>query len=361
MDTFQLWKLATDVALVLSILYLCVRFMRTQGPSVNPRELRDLEIVLKNLLRDADVASRTLGDSLSRRQESLERLLAEFEGGERRMAAALQSAEQLRSKLSRGAAPSQAQAAPVPVEAEVLKASKPALPPAQALEVSEDWAEPPSFESDSYAIPARVEKKKQAPVSKEASADEAAPRRTGEAAYRATQARHQAAAAAAAPEEASSPAKAAPAASRENIYGELIDDSSEAAPVVPPPTPAPTKPRGQRKKANQSLSKEIEIERLNETQAARERATVQEVYDAAEKLLAAGENMETVAATTRLPLDEVRKLARIARRVEQARSGEASTQASKASGSSAAAASADPTADPRLGVFANIRRQTQVL
>ncbi|NDC39865.1 MAG: hypothetical protein EBZ48_17840, partial [Proteobacteria bacterium] len=66
METFQLWKLATDVALILSVLYLGVRFMRSQSSSVDTRELRDLEIVLKNLLKDADVASHSLSDSLGR-------------------------------------------------------------------------------------------------------------------------------------------------------------------------------------------------------------------------------------------------------------------------------------------------------
>jgi len=108
MDTFQLCKLATDVALILSVLYLSARFIRSHQSSVDTRELRDLEIVLKNLLKDADVASRALSESLTRRQQSLERVLSELDGGERRVATAVRSAEEISARLNRTMADSRA-------------------------------------------------------------------------------------------------------------------------------------------------------------------------------------------------------------------------------------------------------------
>lgn len=343
MDSFQLWKLATDVALILSVLYLSMRFMRSQGSSVDTRELRDLEIVLKTLLKDADVASRSLSDSLGRRQQSLERILAELDGGERRIASSLRSAEEMRLTLERVTAAGRMATAATP-----HAASKTAdIPLTRRVEVAtdavEEWAEPPSFDTPRAPVPSRRSSAiTQAPTSPDAE-EIGQPRRTGAAAYQSV---------------ATQTTAAAPRSEAQyNIFGERLD--SEAPQKTPARADRPRLPR-------QPLADEIEIERVAPPKMTpppsrrKDRAEVQDIYEAAERLLKAGEDLETVSAATRLPLDEVRKLSQIMVSSEKA-AIPASPIPAAMTPAPQSGASVDPAADPRLGVFASIRRQTQVL
>lgn len=361
MDNFQLWKLAADVALLLSVLYLCVRFIRSQGSSINTRELRDLEIVLKNLLKDADVASRSLTESLGRRQHSLERLLSDLDGGERRLSVSIQAAEEksvLLSRMLHQVSDSSAIGSSVGIEEPVTARSpsvqsNPArvsranvIPDTQRIELineveEEQLAEPPSFASRPTSANSATSHRKAIPDAMVRD-DEASeqPRRTGAAAYRtvASQKSH----------------SNGSVGAQYNVFGERLDSSdSSVNPVnLPNSNPLPRQP----------LARDIEIERVRPVPSQpiirrREETEIQDIYEAAERLLRAGEDVETVAAATRLPLDEIRKVSQIMVGADKASRSEQLPESAPTSSNLVT----DPAADPRLGVFASIRRQTQVL
>jgi hypothetical protein len=362
MDNFQLWKLAADVALLLSVLYLCVRFVRSQGSSINTRELRDLEIVLKNLLKDADVASRSLTESLGRRQNALERLLSDLDGGERRLSVSIQAAEERSTLLSRML--SQASSSSVarssmeleeqtaPVRAQTVQSNpvrgnrSTIIPDTQRIELvnevnDEPWAEPPSFGSRTAPANAAMSRRNINP--EEMLSDEDAPeqpRRTGAAAYRTV---------------ASQKAAASGTSSAQyNVFGERLDSSESSVTPASAPRSNPL-PR-------QPLANDIEVERVRPkpsqpTIRRRDQTEMQDIYEAAERLLRAGEDVETVAAATRLPLDEVRKVSQIMISSDKASRSDEGIESAQIN----SAVVKDPAADPRLGVFASIRRQTQVL
>ncbi|NDC38384.1 MAG: hypothetical protein EBZ48_10075, partial [Proteobacteria bacterium] len=145
-----------------------------------------------------------------------------------------------------------------------------------------------------------------------------------------------------------------------NVFGDQVEDAaSQRMPVRPDRSRFPRQP----------LADEIELERMAPPKRSvppprpPEQRGIQDIYDAAEKLIKAGEDLETVAAATRLPLDEVRKLSQIVMRANEGLAEEQIPMSApqQSAESPKAAAPMDPAADPRLGVFASIRRQTQVL
>lgn len=83
--------------------------------------------------------------------------------------------------------------------------------------------------------------------------------------------------------------------------------------------------------------------------AATEQRNMQKIYAAAEVLLKQGRQLEQVSAQTRLPVEEVRMLSQM---IEIERDEE---QRKKTTGAPA------PLADTRLGVLGNIRRQTTTI
>jgi len=85
MSHLELWKLCADILLLVGLGWLGLRLARGQGSSVTGmREVRELEASLKELLHEAEGASRTLQERLSRRQQGLERLLQDLESAEHR-------------------------------------------------------------------------------------------------------------------------------------------------------------------------------------------------------------------------------------------------------------------------------------
>jgi hypothetical protein len=376
MDTFQLCKLATDVALILSVLYLSARFIRSHQSSVDTRELRDLEIVLKNLLKDADVASRALSESLTRRQQSLERVLSELDGGERRVATAVRSAEEISARLNRTMADSRAiqpqsnegvtsadsqeyRSPPTPSPRKPAPSRRSEVPLSQQIEVaSEDaeWVEPPSFEENGSRMGRGAAPVVRRPLPSAAPDDLEQPRRTGAAAYRSVASRP-------APSETETRSQSSSSNPQYNVFGERMEMQR---------SPESSSSSRREQLPRQPLADEVEVERLAPPRAAnptprpnrqRERADIQDIYESAERLLIAGEDIETVAAATRLPLDEVRRLSQIVVGLEnvQSLSHEKSAETMSAAPAGTSSAPVDPTTDPRLGVFASMRRQTQVL
>ena len=117
-----------------------------------------------------------------------------------------------------------------------------------------------------------------------------------------------------------------------NIYGEPIPDPQPAAPSARRAKP-PSKP----------LSAQVEKEVHNPyTPGDRREQGLQRVYDAAEDLLRAGRDLQTVAGITSLPLEEVRMLSQMIAQEDRA-------------------AKKIPPVDSRLGVLGTMRREIQTL
>ncbi len=85
MASLEILKLSTDGLLVLAIVFLCYRILMSGSISSRSAKLVMLESSLKGLIREADGASRSLHDELTRRQHSLERLLSDLTAVEGRL------------------------------------------------------------------------------------------------------------------------------------------------------------------------------------------------------------------------------------------------------------------------------------
>lgn len=145
-----------------------------------------------------------------------------------------------------------------------------------------------------------------------------------------------------------------------NIYGEPIG-VAEAAPVEPA-HPAPRV----RSPLVESIEKEVVPAGAVPVVQAASVDAIAEVRRAAEDLLRAGRDLEFVAHTTRLPLEEVRLLSQLVVREMESRAAQAapptpSTPAIQVSASPSPGAPDVRTADPRLGVLSPIRRSIETI
>lgn len=102
MDYIALARIAIDVLLLLGVGALAYQLMRlgSIGPATD--RVAELERSMRALLREAEGASRSLTDQLSRRQQTLEQLLFDLGTVESRINRAIASAEEKRSALDRG-------------------------------------------------------------------------------------------------------------------------------------------------------------------------------------------------------------------------------------------------------------------
>lgn len=143
MSTLHQWQLVCDIALALSLLVAAIRFAR-QNTDSSTQQTRALEESLRRLLDEADTASRSLATELTRRQNSLERLLLDLESGEARISRALTSvdvaAETLASQEVRAAAKQ-----PRPLVRQIEIETEPVEP----VRLSREIVEVPSLAADS--------------------------------------------------------------------------------------------------------------------------------------------------------------------------------------------------------------------
>ena len=84
MDYWQIIKLATDTGLVLSLVFLLYRFLRSNevAPQNNSRIV---EAQVARMLQDAEVAGRELSQVLEKRQRALKETLNQIESTESRI------------------------------------------------------------------------------------------------------------------------------------------------------------------------------------------------------------------------------------------------------------------------------------
>ncbi len=85
MGNFELIKLASDVLLVAAVCFLSFRILASGSLSGKTAQIMVLEASLKSLIKDAEGTGRSLNDELHKRQHSLERLLTDLEGIEKRI------------------------------------------------------------------------------------------------------------------------------------------------------------------------------------------------------------------------------------------------------------------------------------
>lgn len=106
MSHIEMWRFVTDMALMLSLGYLCFRFLRAPVSEARLERLAQLENTLRSLVQEAEVASRTLNDHLLRRQQTLEKTLFDIETIEERVNKVIDRAsekhDELRELLSQG-------------------------------------------------------------------------------------------------------------------------------------------------------------------------------------------------------------------------------------------------------------------
>lgn len=303
MSPFEIAKLSIDAGLGLSLIFLAFRFFRAGISNRTVRQLQGLDLSLKTLIRDAEQAGNTLNDQLLRRQQSLEAVLRDIQGAESRAQRSLSEVQSLMAGLDNVAARTAEFEAAAPasapqavVQREVPPARPSARENARMLNETAEILNPKAQPEASLA--ARVEQVV-APQQKAAAfheSDEAAP-------------------------------SAKP--TRVNIYGEPIEE-----PTTPPPPPIDRTAaiKSVLAKASAGLAKKIEKESEPEPRKA---AGIDAIREAAEQLLRAGRDLESVASVTKLPLEEVRYLAHVVSR----------------EGAVAAPESARPAGDQRLGVL----------
>ena len=98
-NQIQLWQLFVDIGLITSVLTLTTRaFKASRLPGMLPRT-RELESSLRGLINEAEAAGVHLNDQLLRREQNIQKALAEIQQSEVRIAQAVTDAEGLLAKL----------------------------------------------------------------------------------------------------------------------------------------------------------------------------------------------------------------------------------------------------------------------
>lgn len=99
MNQIQMWQLFVDIGLITSVLTMTMRaFKSSRIPSMLP-QTRELEASLRNLIGEAEQAGHQLNDQLLRREQNIQKSLAEMQGIEERVMRALADGESLQAKL----------------------------------------------------------------------------------------------------------------------------------------------------------------------------------------------------------------------------------------------------------------------
>jgi hypothetical protein len=99
MNQIQLWQLLVDLGLVTSVLVMTVKALKVSRiPSMLP-QTRELEASLRTLIGEAEQSGFHLNDQLLRREQNIQRSLAEMQATEQRLTSALAEAETLQGKL----------------------------------------------------------------------------------------------------------------------------------------------------------------------------------------------------------------------------------------------------------------------
>ena len=326
MQQIELWKIMCDVFLMLSLVWLGVRFLRSPTSMGARRQVAELEGSLRALIKEADATGRSLNDQLLKRQQGLEKLMYDLESAEHRVTRVVSQAEESRNALEMETSRARRSAG----DAGYTEATRPAPRPSNLhIEVERVPSKPATLQQ-----PAPQEAPR-APEAPNFQVTAPSPTITP-----------------AAPRTVEAPRK------RTNIYGEEIQDSTPAEqPVIN--RAAPYSKATER--YSQGLAGKIEREVPRQAAAPRQKSSVgiEAVYAAAEKMLKAGADLNSIARQTNLSIEDVRHLSRIMGAEDRI---ELSTSVTDAVPEVLPEHSTTtPNEDPRLGVLTGMKRQVQTL
>lgn len=301
MSDVALWKTLLDLCLLLSLAFLGFRIIKSEGPGARLPKLLELERSLKSIISEAQQAGNMLNKELRNRQRDLEKVLFDLETVESRMNRAVTSAEDRKGALEIEIGKAREMIHEVSNSMVTGRANT----MRSAEQTGNERSGPELIRDEVIELRNRVEPIDLAP---EPPSFVAKGRAEGEEAR-----------------ESLVSAKA----TRTNIYGEPIAEVK-----------VPEKVNMTRTK-NKSLANRIEVTEQNPYSRQEVlKSRLEDVYYAAEVMLRAGRDVESVATRTKLPLDEVRML-------EQMVSREKVLQQ---------AVETPPVVDPRLGVLAKAGR-----
>lgn len=100
MLNLALIKLLVDSALVMSLLFLSYRFMRSSRGTTGSTEVRQLERALRTLVSEAEEAGRTLDGQLQRRKGELEQALFDIDLAENKLQRAVSYAKSTAGEIA---------------------------------------------------------------------------------------------------------------------------------------------------------------------------------------------------------------------------------------------------------------------
>lgn len=301
MATHEVWKLAVDIALCLSLLFLAFRFFRTGHLLTHSRKTMELESTLRRLINDAREAGNELNDALYRRQMALEKALSSIEEAEGRIKSVTALADEKcsaiddllgRTKGVINQLKNSRQAAAIPDAP--IRAPEPRM--------VEDC--PQQRQPQRRIIDNRTEQRMQQP-SMQAPAQRA---------YAAAQ------------QPASAPVPSQP---QQDAYAEWLDETASAAEAAAARTssalrnaiekevsaPVKTKtPAASQESLRSKLEAALSANRQGTAGGAKVVEQMENIYQLAENLLRAGHDVDTVIAQTKLPPRKVQALSEMVER-----------------------------------------------
>jgi len=325
MNQIQMWQLLVDIGLITSVLTMTVRaFKSSRLPSMLPKT-RELETSLRSLIADAETAGLNLNDQLLRREQNIQRALAEIQQSEARIAKAIAEAEALQNKLQQTRAET----------VKVIQDLKSGFERGVQAELSRLEEQSVGLQSahPQVAVNQRVVSQ---PAYQETAPYQAAPSYPAPPSHHAAQS-YQAAQSFQPPQSYQAP-------------------PSQPSPQIPPAFVAQTYTRTPLQRTVETTNVSAPAQPALQGGGATRRnassqpspAELQQVYKSAEAMIKQGQPLETVATQMKLPVEGVRLLAQMIEieREEETRKQEAEMFAGT---------------DSRLGALAAIRRQTSVL
>jgi hypothetical protein len=328
MVDLQIWKIAADVLLIMSLIYLSYRIAKGTTEPLE-RKARGLEASLKMLLDEADQASKQLNDKLGKRQSELQKSLFDLKTLEDRLESSLTKSESVDLRLqeylrnaekqSQANLESEKRISSLIQELDQKLATFRATETARANTNNTANFRNTNFQQNNHTSNQNITNNQNREDTVEINFE--AELNTGKTGINRAQERF----------------KASNLSHSQNIYGERIRSSESQMSTTIPTAPIAEEERLDYKPKNSNRNpNQIKYQ---ETQG------LQEVYDAAEKMLRAGIDVNKVITATSLSADEVQLLAQMLKR-EDALKIETQMVEPKVSDE-----------DPRLGILASMRRQ----
>lgn len=248
------WRLLADTLLMGTLLYFCVRSLRSPTNPKTIRQVGELESTLKGLIREAEASGKGLNDQLLRRQDALEKVLLDLETAEQRITRGMKGAEDTGMTL----------------EHAVGKAHRAIKQLAEAIERSEEAAT--NLPKNDPILPVEIPK----PPSFEEAIRVQPRRETRERSF-----------------------DLSPARSERSFDPQPLEEAPRSRPLA-----ASVERHVERAPADRTPLDRAPVDRSIGSELAK-------VYSAAEQMLRAGEDLHTVHRRTKLPMEQVQRLSQL--------------------------------------------------